>query len=98
MNIIENLHFTSDKPAVLPILKTEKLNLLAIGLVQDQLLKKHKAAIPTLLTVLQGAIEFRIGGEVLHFRQFDTYHIPVNAEHEVRGLEATNVFTLTQEK
>ncbi|WP_222931416.1 hypothetical protein, partial [Xanthovirga aplysinae] len=87
-----------ERPAILPIRKSEKINLIAIGLLKDQILKKHKAAIPTLLTVLKGSIEFRIENDKIRLLQFDTYQIPVNIEHEVEGKEERNVFTLTQEK
>jgi quercetin dioxygenase-like cupin family protein len=98
MNIAQNLPFSATKPAVLPIHKTDKLNLFAVGLLQDQVLQKHKAGIPTLLTVLKGTLAFAINGEVLRLEAFDTYHIPVGVEHEVTGMEAENIFTLTQEK
>lgn len=98
MNILEQIILNPEKPSVLPIRKSESINLIAIGLQQNQLLKKHKTAIPTLLTVLKGSIEFRISNSEIRLQQFDTYQIPVDIEHEVIGIENKNIFTLTQEK
>jgi quercetin dioxygenase-like cupin family protein len=97
MNIATSLSFAADKPAVQSILKTDKINVIAVGLLKLQMLRKHKTLIPTLLTVLRGRIEFVMGDERFVFDAFDTFHIPVNIEHEVLALEQS-IFTLTQEK
>ncbi|MBT8195657.1 MAG: hypothetical protein KJO64_04475 [Bacteroidia bacterium] len=98
MNIIEEIKLDPDKPNILSIQKTNKINLMAVGLLQNQMLKKHKTQIPTLLTVLKGAITFYINNESMHLGAFDTLQIPVNTEHEAKGMESENVFTLMQEK
>ena len=98
MNIEKEIKFNPDKPSVLSVLKTDSLNLLAVGLLKDQILKKHKTQIPTLLTVLKGFIPFHINNKKTIFNFSDTYQIPVNTEHEVRGIRPENIFTLTQEK
>ena len=98
MNIAEALNFNTEKPTTYSVLKTEKLNVIAVGLVKNQILRKHKTLIPTFLTVLKGSISFHINNEVKTLNQFDTYQIPVNTEHEVGGIAEENIFTLTQEK
>ncbi|MEB2776002.1 hypothetical protein SYJ56_11835 [Algoriphagus sp. D3-2-R+10] len=98
MNILENLTFHNDRPSVCPIQRTDKTNYFAIGLIQNQLLKKHTANNPSFLTVLQGEIEFYINGEIIHLKEYDTYDIPVMIEHEVKGLKEKNIFTIVQEK
>lgn len=98
MNIGKNLLLNELKPAVLSVRKTEKSNTFAVGLTQNQLLAKHKTATPTLLTVLQGEILFRINGESIRLCTLDAFEIPVNQEHEVMGVEKENIFILFQEK
>ena len=98
MNIAEALNFSTEKPTTYSVLKTDKLNIIAVGLIKNQLLRKHKALIPTFLTVLKGSISFHINNEVKTLRAFDTFQIPVNTEHEVEGISEENIFTLTQEK
>ncbi|EAZ83106.1 hypothetical protein [Algoriphagus machipongonensis] len=98
MNILKNITLSEERPGVLQVYKTDKLNLFAIALVKEQVLKKHHTNVPTMLTMLKGRIEFEIQGKVLEFGEFDIYEIPVTVEHEVRGLEKENVFTLTQER
>lgn len=97
-NIVEKISFTPEKPAVHIIRKTDSINYIAIGLLMDQILPEHKTGVPTILTVLKGGIEFVIGDQEILLYQFDTFQIPVNQVHEVRGLEEQNVFTLTMEK
>ena len=98
MNILNTIAFNPEKPAVLSIRKSETINLFSVGLLKNQLLKKHKASIPSLLTVLTGSFEFRIDGDKILLNQFDTFQIPVDVEHEVEGLEERNIFTLLQER
>lgn len=98
MNILENLNLSDAKPATFSIRKSDRIHYLAIGLLEGQLLKKHKANLPTTLTVIKGGIQFFINEEVLTLKEHDTFEIPVAVEHEVKGLEEENVFTLIQEK
>ncbi|PZX52073.1 cupin domain-containing protein [Algoriphagus chordae] len=98
MNILENLAFASERPSVCPIQRTDKTNYFAIGLLHEQILKKHTANVPSLLTVVKGEIEFFINGETIHLKEFDTYDIPVMVEHEVKGVKDKNIFTIVQEK
>lgn len=98
MNNIEGLlDFNNDKIAVATVHKTKRCKVMAIGLLRGQKLAKHKAQIPTLLTVLQGDIEFKTTDRSHSLKLFDTFEIPVNIEHEVRGMNEKNIFTLTQE-
>jgi len=98
MNIIDSLAFDINKPATVSLLKTDNVNYLAIGLLEGQLLKKHQAQLPTLLTVLRGAIDFIMDDARVSLKQYDTFQIPLATTHEVKGLEQVNVFTLIQEK
>ncbi|MEN8187609.1 MAG: hypothetical protein ABFR05_10820 [Bacteroidota bacterium] len=98
MNILKNIKFHSEKPFILPVRKTDNVNIIAIGLLHDQILSKHKANIPSLLLVLKGSIEFKIEDKIYLFDQFDTFQIPVDVEHEVIGKDDENIFLITQEK
>ena len=48
MNILENLAFGNERPSVCPIQRTDKINYFAIGLLHNQILKKHTANVPSL--------------------------------------------------
>lgn len=98
MNILKNMAFHNDRPSVCAIKRTDKINYFAIGLIHDQFLKKHTVKDPSLLTVLQGEIEFLINDGTIILKEFDTYEIPVRVEHEVKGVKTRNIFTIVQEK
>ena len=98
MNILDQMHFHNDRPSVCAIKKTDRINYFAIGLIHDQILKKHTANVPSLLTVIKGEVEFFINGKTLHLKEFDIYDIPVMVEHEVKGVKTRNIFTIVQEK
>ena len=98
MNILQELNFSDLKPAILAIKKTDKINIICVGLKTDQWLKKHATKFPTMLTVLKGNIEFEIEGQVIALSELDTFDIPVNVEHAVKGVAIQNIFSLTQEK
>lgn len=67
---------------------------IAVGLLHNQLLPSHQTPTPALLTVLLGSVDFEIEGKTLRLNQFDTFNIPKNVIHEVKGIEDKNVFTL----
>jgi quercetin dioxygenase-like cupin family protein len=97
MDILNSIEFSPGKPTVLQIKKTETIRMFCVALGKDQLLQKHQAKVPSLLIVLKGYIQFRIGDEAITLREFDTYQIPVQTDHEVVGLGDENVFLITQE-
>lgn len=98
MNILENIPFNSDKPAVHVVRKTDTINYIAVGLLKDQILPEHKTGVPAILTVLKGSVEFSIEDEKHILNEFDTFQIPVNIMHHVLGREEKNAFTLVLEK
>ncbi|HNT51476.1 MAG TPA: hypothetical protein PLM56_01385 [Cyclobacteriaceae bacterium] len=97
MNILDKLEFNPAKPTVLIIKKNETIKMFCVALCKEQVLQKHQAKVPSLLIVLKGYIQFRIGDEAITLREFDTYQIPVQTDHEVVGLGDENVFLITQE-
>lgn len=97
MNIGKEISFTIGKPSLLPIRKSETVNIFAVGLLRDQVLAKHKTQTPALLVLLQGSILFRINSESVTLSTSDTYQIPPNTEHEVIGLDEKNIFLIVKE-
>lgn len=97
-NIIDEMEFSPDKPAVISILKTDRINYLAVGLMEAQFLPKHQTLNLTVLTVIKGEIEIFIEEEEIILSKGDVYKIPIKVDHEVKGLDEENVFTLIQEK
>ena len=97
MNIAKEIKFTADKPFVLSVRKTEKLNIMAVGLLKGQVLTKHKTQLPTTLIVLRGTILFRVNVEEIRLAAFDVYQIPIDIDHEVIGVDEENIFLLTRE-
>ena len=97
MNILENITFSTEKPNVCHIKKSDKIKYFCISLGKGAVLKKHSAPNPATLLVLQGEIKFLVDGQELHFKRFDSYEIPVNALHEVIGVHDENLFTVTHE-
>jgi quercetin dioxygenase-like cupin family protein len=97
MNILSKLDFSSEKPAVLNLRKSENTHILAVGLTKDQLLSKHTTAVPTLLIVLKGTIQFNIENKSMILKTYDTYPIPPHILHEAQGVEQENAFVLVKD-
>lgn len=97
MNIFESLQLSDEKPSVLRIRDNEKINVIAIGLKKDQVLKKHVTPFPALLVVLKGRISFDMEGSKTEIPTSGTFDIPANVPHEVTGLEES-IFMVTKEK
>ncbi|KPM46911.1 hypothetical protein [Jiulongibacter sediminis] len=98
MKNLNEIQFDSEKPSVNIIEKTDKSNYLAIGLLNKQVLTKHKTSFKTILTVLKGKILFKIGLKKIELKSLQVFEIPINEEHEVIGLDSENIFILFQEK
>ena len=97
MNILENIEFNSDKANVAIIKKSEKIKYFAVALGEGAVLKKHSTAFPATLLILKGEINFVFSDREYVFKEFDTFEIPVDEEHEVFGVLKENLFTVTQE-
>ena len=96
-NIVENIEFSTEKPSVYHLKKSDKIKYFAVALGKDAVLKKHTAGVPSTLVVLEGEIRFIMESEEIALKQFDVFDIPVNIEHEVMGVSGKNLFTVTQE-
>lgn len=94
MNITKDLILDLTKPSVLSLVKREYSQVFAVGLLKDQVLAKHKTTLPAVLLVLEGAVTFKMKDEVLLLNKFDVFHIPVDVEHEVIGIEDRNSFVV----
>lgn len=97
MNIFSDLHFNDEKPSVLTIRNTDRINVIAIGLKAGQVLKKHVTPFPALLVVLKGRISFDMEGVQTEIPLSGTFDIPANVPHEVTALEES-IFMVTKEK
>lgn len=97
MNIIEKTNFKDDKPSIISIKKTEKVNIFSVGLLENQVLAKHITTIPATLVLLRGKIDFNMNGETLILKEGDVYEIPINVEHEVVGRAIENIFMIMKE-
>lgn len=97
MNIEKTIGFKPENPAILQIIKSKQMHYFAVGLLKGQTLKAHKTAVPAMLTVLKGSIDFRLNETITKLRYLDTFAIPSDIMHEVTGLEDENIFSLVKE-
>lgn len=97
MNISENLILQDNAPAALQIKNSLKQQVTAIGLKQGQILKKHITSTPALLILLKGRIAFDMNEHITEFQAMDTFEIPADVPHELKGMEES-VFLLIKEK
>ena len=97
MDILETLQFNNEKPATLVVSSSDKHLTIAIGLMKDQLLKKHLSATPAMIVVLKGKILFEMEGVITELKELNTIQIPAAVPHEVTGLEPS-IFLLIKDK
>lgn len=97
MNISENLILQDNAPAALQIKNSLKQQVTAIGLKQGQILKKHITSTPALLILLMGRIAFDMNEHINELQAMDTFEIPADVPHELKGMEES-VFLLIKEK
>jgi len=96
MNISDRIQFKEKGASVLKIQQSDRTKIIAIALKANEILKKHKANIPSFLVVLKGQIQFELPDSSIHLNEHDTFNIPVSIEHEVIALE-DSIFMLVQE-
>lgn len=97
MNIYEQLSFQQDQPSAISIKKTEKQQIMAIGLGKGAVMKAHKTSVPTTLIVLKGTINFKIEVQELILEESSVFEIPVDVLHEVQGVSDQNCFLIVKE-
>ena len=97
MNISENLVLQDNAPVALQIKNSLKQQITAIGLKQGQILKKHITTSPTILILLKGKLAFNMNDHITEIQVMDTFDIPADIPHEVKGLEES-IFLLIKEK
>lgn len=97
MDILEAVEFNPEKPSIVIVKKSEAIKMFCVALCKNQVLSKHQARVPSLLIVLKGQIHFLIEGQIINLKEFQTFQIPVNTEHEVLGIQNENLFLLVQE-
>ena len=97
MNIFKDLTLSTEKPAALSIIKTQKSQIMTVGLGDGAVLKKHKTSVFTNLIMMKGRIDFIINEETLSFSAGDVYEIPIDVEHEVVGKDVENIFLIIKE-
>ncbi len=97
MNISENLVLQDNAPVALQIKNSLKQQITAIGLKQGQILKKHITTSPAILILLKGKLAFNMNDHITEIQVMDTFDIPADIPHEVKGLEES-IFLLIKEK
>ena len=97
MNILENIEFRTDKPTVFHLKKSDKIKYFAVALGVGAVLKKHTTDFPATLVVLKGEVNIVFEDREFILKELDVFNIPVNEVHEVTGILASNLFTVTQE-
>jgi quercetin dioxygenase-like cupin family protein len=97
MNLKDMLVLSDDKPATHSLRKSDKGQVMAIGLKKQQVLKRHITATPAILVVCKGLLAFEMEGSTKRLAQFDTFNIPALIPHEVTALEES-IFLVIKEK
>jgi quercetin dioxygenase-like cupin family protein len=85
----------SAHPVAMALHKGKDFKALIIGMKKGMLLKEHKAAIPSKLTVLTGVVIYREADREVRMSQHDTLDIPIEKSHQVEAEEDT-ICLLTQ--
>lgn len=88
---------TVNHPVAQVLQKGENYRILAIGFRKDMVLSDHKASMPSVLTVLTGRVDYRIGDHSVILDQYDQTPIPADVTHAVVALE-DSLCLLTQGK
>lgn len=97
MNIFKDLTLSKEKPVALSIVKTDKSQIMTVGLGKGAVMKKHKTSVFTNLIMMKGSVDFLINNENLTFTEGSVYEIPINIEHEVIGKDEENIFLIIKE-
>ena len=77
----------TDKPVVKRLQEGKDFHVLAIGLKNEVLLKKHKTDIPAKIVVIKGQVIFKTGNVMVTLGLYDERIINVGEFHSVKALE-----------
>ncbi len=85
----------SNHPVIKSLHQGAGFRLLIIGFKKGMILKEHKAASPSKLTVLEGAVLYKEENIVFKLEQYDEVEIPIETTHAVEAFE-NSLCLLTQ--
>lgn len=88
---------TVTHPVAQVMQKGDGYRIIAIGFRKQMILNSHKASMPSVLTVLNGKVNYRINNESTVLSQYDQVEIPVDLIHSVEAVE-DSLCLLTQGK
>lgn len=100
MNIIKDILARLENmahPVAQVLQKGDSYRIIAIGFRKNMILNDHKASMPSVLTVLNGKVNYQINNESTILLQYDQVEIPVGIIHSVEALE-DSLCLLTQGK
>lgn len=83
------------QPVARALHHNDEFKVLVVGFNKSMILKKHKAHLPTILTVLEGKVIYKQGEQSTTMHLYDEYNIPVGVLHEVEALK-NSLCLLTQ--
>ncbi len=78
---------TAIKPVAKLLRKSQDSKILVIGLRKDLVLKAHSTPVRTLLTVLEGSVEYHEEGKSIVLNQYEEHEIPIKIIHSLVALD-----------
>ncbi len=97
-NILKDIIYNDDKPAISVLFETATTKEIRIVFKQGQLMKKHQTPFPISVEMFDGKLDFGVGNELLHLERGDLLALEPSVPHDLKAVTDCIVrLTLTKQ-
>lgn len=96
-NILDNLTYNEDKPAISVLFETESTKEIRIVFKQGQVMKKHQTPFPIAVELFEGTLDFGVENEIHSLKKGDILALDGGIPHDLSAT-ANCVVRLTLSK
>lgn len=84
-NILNDLNYNSEKPAIKVLFETESTKEVRILFRADQVMAEHSTKYPITVAMIAGTLDFGVEGEVHHLEAGDMLNLEGSVPHDLKA-------------
>lgn len=84
-NILKNVIYNDDKPAILVLFETATTKEIRIVFKSGQLMKKHQTSYPISVEMVEGTLNFGVDNKMHHLERGDLLALEGNIPHDLKA-------------
>jgi len=82
-NILKDVHYNENKPAISILMETTTSKEIRIAFVENQHMKEHQTPHPITVEMVEGNLDFGVEGKILHLERGDILSLDGGVPHDL---------------